>query len=291
MTANVGLTPLVAALLAALAGEAIAAEAHAEANCLAAPGAQSPPGHHWFYRIERTKQRKCWYLRAQGAAEATAAAKVSIRHRLRVASAAPEAKLPAPSEQLVPEIRLDPQASQPVAAAPDDRTIGVGINDGAEAPRRADTEIVAGVLAPAPVMSDNSAALSPTPSDDRAAKAGQGAAERTRQANAMRVVAAQPDTRARDVEDSSEAVAQATPAAASGRVAPLAFVVAGAMLVIAGIFLHPIVQIFARRPVFQAGPEVDVWGTSTTNESTVPGFLARWRDARVDRREYKLDEI
>ena len=73
VTANVGLAPVVAVLLVASAGVSLnPADARAEANCLAAPGAQAPPGRHWFYRIDRPQQRKCWYLRAQGAAEATA---------------------------------------------------------------------------------------------------------------------------------------------------------------------------------------------------------------------------
>ena len=73
MTANVGLAPVVAVLLVASAGVSLnPVDARAEANCLTAPGAQAPPGRHWFYRIDRPQQRKCWYLRAQGAAEATA---------------------------------------------------------------------------------------------------------------------------------------------------------------------------------------------------------------------------
>src|SRR5579862_9489301 len=115
VTANVGLAPVVVVLLAALAGESVlSADAREEPNCLAAPGAQAPPGRHWFYRIDQPKQRKCWYLRAQGAAATTARAP---RHRLRIASAAPEARLPTPSDRLVPEIRLEPHADEPVAAA------------------------------------------------------------------------------------------------------------------------------------------------------------------------------
>lgn len=33
-------------------------------DCLAAPNAASPSGQHWYYRIDRVKQRKCWYLHA-----------------------------------------------------------------------------------------------------------------------------------------------------------------------------------------------------------------------------------
>jgi hypothetical protein len=32
-------------------------------NCLAAPGSKTPPGGHWYYRIDRATKAKCWYLR------------------------------------------------------------------------------------------------------------------------------------------------------------------------------------------------------------------------------------
>ncbi len=290
MTVNVSLTPVVAMLLAALAGESVvSADAREEPNCLAAPGTQAPPGRHWFYRIDRPKQRKCWYLRAQGAAETTARA--PIRHRLRIASTAPEARLPSPPDRLVPEIRLEPQAGQPVAAAPDDRMTGPGTKDGVQVPSRTDADIAAGPLVSAPVASGTNVALSAEPADDRAGRAAQGAAERIRQAHAVRVAAAQPDAHALAVGERGEEAAEPIPAAASGHVAPLAFVFAGAMLVIAGIFLHPIVQIFARRPVFQPSHAAPAWRTSMAREWKMPGFLARWRDVRPDRREYNLDEI
>lgn len=33
------------------------------ADCLAAPNAATPANGHWYYRTDRTQQRKCWYLR------------------------------------------------------------------------------------------------------------------------------------------------------------------------------------------------------------------------------------
>jgi hypothetical protein len=38
--------------------------ARAHDTCAAAPGADPPDGQHWYYRTDRMKQRKCWYLRA-----------------------------------------------------------------------------------------------------------------------------------------------------------------------------------------------------------------------------------
>ncbi|WP_156795725.1 hypothetical protein [Bradyrhizobium icense] len=34
-------------------------------NCLSAPKGATPAGSHWYYRIDRTTKRKCWYLREE----------------------------------------------------------------------------------------------------------------------------------------------------------------------------------------------------------------------------------
>jgi hypothetical protein len=35
-------------------------------ECRMKPGASAPPGLHWYYRVDRTNNRHCWYLHAQG---------------------------------------------------------------------------------------------------------------------------------------------------------------------------------------------------------------------------------
>ena len=291
MTANVGLAPVVAVSLVALAGVSLnPADARAEANCLAAPGAQAPPGRHWFYRIDRPQQRKCWYLRAQGAAEATA--KVPPKPRVHIASAAPEVRSPAGSDQLVPAIRLEPYADEPASAAADNRTAPPSIQDGALMARRADADSVAGPAAPAPIVSDAAAAPSLPPSDGRTSRSAQRIdGESIRQAHGVAAAAAKADADAYDAAEADKPAGDPIPMEASGRVSPLAFLFAGAMLFIAGIFLHPIVQIFARRPVLGVGRAPPAWMTGFLGEWKMPEFLARWRGARLDRREYHLDEI
>jgi hypothetical protein len=37
-------------------------EAQAADNCLAGPKGQTPAGGHWYYRIDHTTKRHCWYL-------------------------------------------------------------------------------------------------------------------------------------------------------------------------------------------------------------------------------------
>jgi hypothetical protein len=287
VTAKVGLAPAIAVLLAVLAGESlVAAAAPAETSCLAGPGAQAPAGRHWFYRIEGPKQRKCWYLRAQAPADATA--KPPARHRPHVAAAAAEAPLPRPSDPLVPEIRLEPHAGQPAPAAADEQTASPSLGSGDQAPRKADAGTVAAPAVSAPVASDAGVALTSRLSDDRAARAAHG--ERIRRAHVAAATAAPSDARALVVQGGGDAAA-AVPTQPYGYAASLAFVFAGAMLVLAGIFLNPIVRVFARRPVFQAGGASPVGPRSFASEWTKPGLFARWRDARLDRREYHLDEI
>jgi hypothetical protein len=56
---------VVAALLLSGIGVSLPNDsAHADDNCVAAAGATAPAGQHWYYRIDRVKQRKCWYLHA-----------------------------------------------------------------------------------------------------------------------------------------------------------------------------------------------------------------------------------
>lgn len=72
-------------VLSAIAVSAAISQARAE-DCLAAPNASSPAGQHWYYRIDRVKQRKCWYLHTP----------LSIAHQTHRKSAPVEAKIDEP---------------------------------------------------------------------------------------------------------------------------------------------------------------------------------------------------
>jgi hypothetical protein len=49
-----------------LASAPLAMVSHsAAAECLSAPGDQTPDGSHWYYRIEHPSERHCWYLRRE----------------------------------------------------------------------------------------------------------------------------------------------------------------------------------------------------------------------------------
>src|SRR5215831_2096164 len=48
--------------------------APAAATCAAAPKPTSPEGQHWRYHLDRTTNRKCWYLAAEGGRKTRSAA-------------------------------------------------------------------------------------------------------------------------------------------------------------------------------------------------------------------------
>jgi hypothetical protein len=42
-------------------------------NCLSAPKGSTPAGGHWYYRLDRSTKRKCWYVRDENSKAAKAA--------------------------------------------------------------------------------------------------------------------------------------------------------------------------------------------------------------------------
>ncbi|MEH2517008.1 hypothetical protein V1279_002581 [Bradyrhizobium sp. AZCC 1610] len=68
-------------------------------SCQSAPKGATPSGSHWYYRIDRTTKRQCWYLREE-----------SDKADDKFARAAPPASSPAPSSAAA-----EPAAAQPPA--------------------------------------------------------------------------------------------------------------------------------------------------------------------------------
>jgi len=113
----------VAALLLSGIGVGLPSDgAKADDNCVSAPGAAAPQGQHWYYRIDRVKQRKCWYLHAIMPLAIHAAAK----HRDAPAEpvdavATPQLPFATPPQLLVtatPQGANAASASQPAADPP-----------------------------------------------------------------------------------------------------------------------------------------------------------------------------
>lgn len=86
-------------LVAGPSGAAKAAD-----DCLAAPKSRAPQGAHWYYRIDRTTKRQCWYVRdeSRGSQPASASpaqpATSQASATLQKSVADAHAELPAVSE-------------------------------------------------------------------------------------------------------------------------------------------------------------------------------------------------
>jgi hypothetical protein len=79
------------------------------ADCLAAPKGATPQGQHWFYRLDRSSKRKCWYLREVDAKAAPGA---------QAATAAPETVAPAPQSVQDAHAEFTPPQQQAAPARP-----------------------------------------------------------------------------------------------------------------------------------------------------------------------------
>ena len=63
-----------ASFLASGLGVSVAAKIAFAADCLTAPSSAAPPNSHWYYRTDRTQDRKCWHLQTDGGPSEHAAA-------------------------------------------------------------------------------------------------------------------------------------------------------------------------------------------------------------------------
>jgi hypothetical protein len=92
---------MIGAMLALGAGTALAA-----VDCLTDPNRTPPEGSHWFYRIDRPTDRRCWYLRPSTAGASPAPAAETQRATAR-----------SPAAQTVPRTKPPLSESAPVAEA------------------------------------------------------------------------------------------------------------------------------------------------------------------------------
>ncbi|WP_454648355.1 hypothetical protein [Bradyrhizobium liaoningense] len=90
--------------LAAVAQNAPAPSSAAStaSDCLAAPKGAAPQGQHWYYRLERTTKRQCWYLRAAGDKDSAKTAQTA-----QAPSDTPTADAPAPQQHAVQDARAE----------------------------------------------------------------------------------------------------------------------------------------------------------------------------------------
>jgi len=110
-------------------------------DCLAAPKEDTPPGSHWYYRIEHGSKRHCWYAR-------------------------PQHDKPSPlatSNSSVPVNLISPKAESPVLPSLADARAELPAPTRIEAPPRFD--------APAPALPADTAVRAPDPDTQRSAVA------------------------------------------------------------------------------------------------------------------------
>lgn len=145
--------------LAAESQNAPATASTAAADCLASPKGIAPQGQHWYYRLERSTKRQCWYLRAEGGkdnAKDSAKPVQSAQAEPSLAdSAAPQHSVQdARAEYLKPQAAAAPTApaqAVPTTSAPTQQTANPSADSSAQQPA---------VASPWP---DPSTAASPTP--------------------------------------------------------------------------------------------------------------------------------
>src|ERR1041385_4682604 len=53
-------------------------------ECLSGPKGTAPQGSHWYYRVERSSGRHCWYLGAEGQKVRSVSERTSQQTRKRV---------------------------------------------------------------------------------------------------------------------------------------------------------------------------------------------------------------
>ena len=114
-------------------------------DCLTAPNSPAPQGTHWYYHVDRTNQRKCWYVRAtsqpaqQAAAQATSEAAPAAQSDsmpvssgpmpATAAASAPTSISPGNSAPPLPHVRIlavKPKLAAAISATTDKSVQGGG---------------------------------------------------------------------------------------------------------------------------------------------------------------------
>jgi hypothetical protein len=109
-------TTLTRMALFALAGLFVSIQAgRAADDCLTKPNAAAPPGNHWYYRVDRTTHRECWYLAPEGRELRTHPVGPLAAEPVPVDAAPTQAKtvaaaVPLGEEELVPDEMTSSQA-------------------------------------------------------------------------------------------------------------------------------------------------------------------------------------
>jgi hypothetical protein len=101
---SIGSITLVTMLLVSFVAITVLANTARADDCIAAPNSPSPPGKHWFYRLDWATKRKCWYVGPLGRSvqEAAPSAAKGRARRLRSVPGRPNQQLQADDRPLSP---------------------------------------------------------------------------------------------------------------------------------------------------------------------------------------------
>src|SRR5262245_1941813 len=80
-------------------------------ECLSGPKGTAPAGSHWYYRVERSTGRHCWYLGAQGQKVRSVSERTSQQTRKRVTQHSRNSEATPPPAETRPSL---PPAAPPV---------------------------------------------------------------------------------------------------------------------------------------------------------------------------------
>ncbi|MBR0956972.1 hypothetical protein JQ566_06390 [Bradyrhizobium japonicum] len=236
--------------------------ANAAPDCLAAPKDAAPQGQHWYYRLDRTTKRKCWYLRAAGDKDSAKTA--------QAASDTPTADAPPPQQHPVQDARAEYLTPRSGAAlktpnAPAQAAAATPLQQSADQPTDGNAQQPAGA-APWPDVSAASAPPAPPP------------------APAVVAAAAQPSAKP------SKSPAPVAPAAAdnsttdkpTGSLQMLVLVIGGA-LALAGLLASLIYRFAGARVRLESADRHghwDDWQAQNQDGSRAPWLASKPADAR-----------
>ncbi len=317
MTTTARLMPVVAMLLVAFVdGNLSPGPASAQDNCLPVPNAPAPPGSHWYYRTDRVKQIKCWYLRTEGQAIQKPAAQERPEMDVATGPAATPSKttpdhrpaqavVPAPAERSMKgSITRSAQASLRAtgSAGSADNPTKRSIQRNAQASPRANIDKVVWPDPPPPVGADKVAWPDPPspatadnvvwpdpPSPTRGATpevASQNppAAASTPQEKTGQTQEAPPATsdiakKAANDPGPNRHIAQPTaPTVTQNEMATSLLLALAAGLVIVGIIVRRIAKMaFARRRSVHPERRESAWPANVASERMIPMFMAQDR--------------
>lgn len=167
--------------------------ANAAPDCLASPKDAAPQGQHWFYRLDRTTKRKCWYLRAAGEKESA-----RIAQAPSAVSDPSTADAPAPQQNPAQDARAEFPTPRGTAAA---KTANVPMQAAAAAPVQQSADQAAdgnaqqpAGAAPWPDVSTASAPPASPPAPTVAAAAAQPSAKASKSSSPAALAAADNST-------------------------------------------------------------------------------------------------